>query len=202
MVATHFNSVLENVAPSDGNDVLEKKLAEKKKSALLQNIDVSLLTELTRHLLQYQKQSCKLSTSDSPSIQLVYPAYVASVKACQPKDGDSPAFISFKYHWAEAIELKWKPKIANIHMIGFFLDPAMKHLPACSDAQKSKIFEDTRYFCEIIKIEEGLDNFPQTVSQASTASEDSTPGTFSRRRARVIDLDSSDLFEDIIDDMR
>lgn len=54
-VAIHFESVLENVAPRDGNDILERKLAEKKKSTLLENIDNPLLKEVTRHLLQYQR---------------------------------------------------------------------------------------------------------------------------------------------------
>ena len=84
-VATHFESVLENVAPQDNNDVLEKKFAEKKKSALLQNIEIPLLKEITRHLLQYQRQCAKLSASNSPTIQLVYPAFIVSLKACQIK---------------------------------------------------------------------------------------------------------------------
>ena len=44
--------------------------------------------------------------------------------------------------------------------------------------------------------------FERRFSHVSTASEDSIPGVYSRRRARVIDLNSSDLFEDIIDEMR
>ena len=106
-------------------------------------------------------------------------------------------------NWAEAIELKWKPKIAEIHMMGFFLDPGMKRLPECSDQEKRKITWDIKQFVENVKIEDCVEeDFERRFSHVSTASEDSIPGVYSRRRARVIDLNSSDLFEDIIDEMR
>lgn len=123
------------------------------------------------------------------------------MKACQLKDGDSIPFQSFKLHWVEAIEAKWKPKIGPIHMMGFFFDPDMKHLPECSDSDKRKIISDVRHLLEICVLDDGDELFSSasaTNTHLSTASEDSAPGSFSRRKAPVIDLISSDLFEDII----
>ena len=200
-IATHFNSVLENLVPVDGNKILETKPAEKKKSALLENINVGLLKELTRFLLQIQRQRVKMSASNSPSMNLVYPAYVATLKSCEMKEADSAAFAAFKLQWSESMKLKWKPKIGPIHMLGFFLDPGMKHLPQCDDSEKDTIIEDSKMMCEMIKYEEGLVSPEPRLATMSSASEDS-PVFFSRRRAQVIDLNSSNYMEDIIDDMR
>ena len=84
---------------------------------------------MLQYLTVFQQSGPDKLAVNTPTIQLVFPAYVACVKACQVKDSDSIAFQAFKMNWAEAIELKWKPKIAEIHMIGFYLDPGMKHLP-------------------------------------------------------------------------
>lgn len=99
------------------------------------------------------------------------------------------------------MELKWKPKFGPIYMLGFFLDPGMKHPPQCDNSDKDSIIEDTKMMCEMIKYEEGLVSPEPRLTTMSSASEDS-PVFFSRRRAQVIDLNSSDYMEDIIDDMR
>ena len=129
-VDSHFDSVFENLVPVDGNKILETKLSEKKKSALLENINVSLLK--------------------------VYPAYVATMKSCETKGGDSAAFAAFKLQWSESMELKWKPKIGPIHMLGFFLDPRiinnisiLKYV-RLDFASKHKILL-ALFFAEIIK---------------------------------------------------
>ena len=77
----------------------------------------------------------------------------------------------------------------------------MKHLPQCDDTEKDTVIEDAKMMCEIIKYEDGLISPEPRLTTARSASEDS-PGFLSRRRARVIDLNSSDYMEDIIDDMR
>ena len=74
----------------------------------------------------------------------------------------------------------------------------MKHLPQCDEVIKDNIIEDAKLMCEMIKHEDDLIAPEAPMQTASSASEDS-PGIFSRRRARVIDLNSSDYFEDIID---
>ena len=72
--------------------------------------------------------------------------------------------------------------MSEFHMIGFFLDPGMKHLPECSEHEKGQILSEVRHMIEIIKIEDGVEDFENRFSTVSTASEDSTPGILSKRR--------------------